>query len=251
MTTEERPSSTCPRPLRRDAQRNRDALLTAARDAFAEHGLEAPLEQVAKGAGVAIGTLYRHFPTRLDLVQAIFAEKLQAWLMAAERAAAMDDAWEGFCLYLETTCELQADDRGFNDLTSMRLPVSGCLEGTQNRILELGVRIVARAQEQGAVRADITHQDLAFVIWSHSRVTEATRGIAPRAWRRHLYLLLDAFRADRAHPLPEPPLTHDELYRAMLRLGGSGACAGSSRGTGQPDSAAWTGSRGREVSPSA
>lgn len=226
MATDQPALETPARPLRRDAQRNRDALLAAARECFAEHGLEAPLEQVAKRAGVAIGTLYRHFPARVDLVQALFAEKLSAWLDAAEQAAAMPDAWAGFCLYVETMCALQADDRGFNDLTSIRLPAAACIERTQARIHQLGIQIVERAQEQGALRPDVTPEDLAFLIWSHSRITEATHGIAPGCWRRYLHLMLDAFRADRAHPLPEPPLTPDQLYAAMVRLGGSGACAG-------------------------
>ncbi|MEH0424994.1 TetR/AcrR family transcriptional regulator [Streptomyces stelliscabiei] len=212
------------RPLRRDAQRNREALLTAARSCFAEQGMEAPLEQVAKRAGVAIGTLYRHFPTRLDLVQATFAGKLAVWREAAEKAVTMDDAWAGLCHFLETMCELQSQDRGFNDLASIRLPESACLAGAQTRIRELGVHIVERAQEQGSLRPDLTPEDLAFVIWSHSRVTEATHAIAPDAWRRHLYLLLDGFRTDRAHPLPAPPLTGEQLYRAMISLGGNGAC---------------------------
>lgn len=76
------------------------------------------------------------------------------------------------------------------------------------------------------MREDVTPEDLAFVIWSHSRITEATCGIAPTAWRRHLHLMLDAFRADRAHPLPEPPITPDQLYRAMVQLGGYGTCTG-------------------------
>jgi AcrR family transcriptional regulator len=214
------------RPLRRDARRNRDALLGAAGACFAAHGLEAPLEQVARRAGLAIGTLYRHFPTRLDLVQAVFAEKTAVWQAAAERAVNMDDAWAGLCHFLETMCELQSVDRGFNDLASMRLPETACLAGAQTRIRELGVRIVERAREQGTLRPDLTPEDLAFVIWSHSRITEATHDIAPGAWRRHLHLLLDGFRADRAHPLPEPSLTPDQLYRAMTRLGGSAACSG-------------------------
>jgi AcrR family transcriptional regulator len=209
------------RPLRRDAQRNRDSLLAAARAVFAEHGMQASLEQVAKRAGVAIGTLYNHFPARLDLVQEVFAGKLATWVAAAEQALSMDDAWEGLCLFLETMCELQARDRGFNDFASIRLPENACLAGQQTRIHDLGVRIVERAQEQGRLRPDLAPEDLAFIIWSHSRIIEATDGIAPHAWRRHLYLMLDGFRAERAHPLPEPPLTPTQLYRAMLRLGGA------------------------------
>jgi len=211
----------CPPPLRRDAQRNREALLAAARAHFAAHGIDAPLDQVARDAGLAIGTLYRHFPTRLDLIQALFAGKLQSWLEAAERAAALDDAWQGFVLFTEAMCQLQADDQGFNDLVSMRLPEAAGLAAAQDRIGDLAARIIGRAQEQGSLRPDLTTEDLAFVIWSQSRINQATRGVAPRAWRRHLYLMLDGFRADRAHPLPEPPLTVEQAYRAMLGLNGT------------------------------
>src|SRR5687768_4230101 len=96
------PTTASARPLRRDAQRNRDSLLAAARAVFAEHGMQASLEQVAKRAGVAIGTLYNHFPARLDLVQEVFAGKLATWVAAAEQALSMDDAWDGLCLFLET-----------------------------------------------------------------------------------------------------------------------------------------------------
>lgn len=232
MSTDQHPEQRPGRPLRRDAYRNRAALLDAARDAFAEHGLEAPLEQVARSAGVAIGTLYRHFPTRLDLVQAIFGEKLQAWLEAAEQAAGMDDAWAGFSFYLGRLCDLQAGDRGFNDLASMSLPVAPCTAQIQARIYQLGLQIFERAQRSGAVRADLAFEDLAFLIWSHSRITEATQGIAPDAWRRHLHLMLDAFRADLAHPLPVPPLTADQLERAMRRLGAAGSCRESAESAG-------------------
>jgi hypothetical protein len=156
----------------------------------------------------------------MDLVQEVFAGKLATWVAAAEQALNMDDAWQGLCLFLETMCELQARDRGFNDFASIRLPENACLSGQQARIHDLGVRIVERAREQGRLRPDLVPEDLAFVIWSHSRIIEATDGIAPHAWRR-LYLMLDSFRAEHAHPLPEPPLTPNQLYRAMLRLGGA------------------------------
>jgi AcrR family transcriptional regulator len=223
------------RGQRSDARRNREALTRAARAAFAAHGLDAALEQVARDAGVSIGTLYRHFPTRVDLVQAVFTDRLENLLATAERAAALPDAWAGFRLYVEAHCELQAEDRGFDDLAGIRLPNSSRIDAIQERILQLGVGIVEGAQRQGALRTDVTVEDLAFVIWSQGRVAQATRGIAPRAWRRHLHLILDAFRPDRASPLTEPPLTRDELYQAMVRLGGSGPCGSSeqtSRDTG-------------------
>jgi AcrR family transcriptional regulator len=136
------PTDGAARGLRSDARRNRDALLRAAREAFAVHGLDAALEQVARDAGVSIGTLYRHFPARIDLVQAVFTDRLEELLAAAERAAAMPDAWAGLRLYLEATCELQASDRGFDDLAGIRLPNSSCLDAIQDRILRLGVAMV-------------------------------------------------------------------------------------------------------------
>src|SRR6185436_13456757 len=95
------------RPLRKDAQRNRAALLDAARLVFAQEGLDAALEGIARRAGVAIGTLYRHFPTRMDLVGAVIVEKKRAWIEAAEAATKMEPAWDGLVFFLERVCELQ------------------------------------------------------------------------------------------------------------------------------------------------
>ena len=212
----------CSPRLRRDAQANREPLLAAAQARFAADGLDASLVQVAKDAGLAIGTLYRHFPTRLDLIQAVSAEKLQRWLQAAERADALDDAWTGFVAFIEAMCQLQANDQGFNDLISMRLPEAAGFPASQDRIGEIATHIIGRAQQQGSLRPDLTFEDLAFVIWSQNRINQATREVAPHAWRRHLYLLLDGFRAEGAHPLPEPPMTSEQAYQAMVGLNGTG-----------------------------
>jgi AcrR family transcriptional regulator len=207
------------RRLRKDAQRNRAALLDAARTAFAQEGLDAALEGVARRAGLAIGTLYRHFPTRMDLVGAIVAEKQRAWIEAAEAAVEMEPAWDGFAFFLERVCELQADDRAFNDVASMRFSNAPRIEAARKRAHELTRRIVERAQAEGSLRSDITVEDMAFIVWAHTRVSEATNAIDPRAWRRYLALTLDGFRAAAAHPLPSPPLRPRQVLRAQLRLG--------------------------------
>ncbi|MFD7605551.1 TetR/AcrR family transcriptional regulator [Streptomyces mirabilis] len=211
-------SETLAKPLRRDAQRNRDAIVAAARTAFSEQGLGASLEGVAREAGVAIGTLYRHFPTRLDLVETLFNAKYSELLTTAEEAAAMDDAWEGFCRYLEKLCQLQACDRAFNDLVSARLPLHVAGRKMYERTKELGIQIMRNAQEQGVLRGDVTAQDIAFVIWSQAGIIQATRTIAPQAWRRHLHLMLDAFRTEGAHELPEPPLTSQQVDQTLVTL---------------------------------
>ncbi|MFF4752067.1 TetR/AcrR family transcriptional regulator [Streptomyces sp. NPDC002514] len=206
------------RPLRRDAQRNRDAILAAARRSFAEQGLGASLEGIAREAGVAIGTLYRHFPSRLDLVEELFTAKFTELLDAAEAAAGMDDAWDGFCHYLEKLCELQACDRAFHDLVSARLPLHALGRGMFERAKGLAAEIFAKAQEQGTLRDDVTPQDIAFVIWSQAGIIQATRTVAPTAWRRHLHLMLDAFRAPCAHELAEPPLTPQQVDASLVAL---------------------------------
>ncbi|MFD5574822.1 TetR/AcrR family transcriptional regulator [Streptomyces cadmiisoli] len=206
------------KPRRRDALRNREAIVAAAREAFAEEGLEASLEGVARRAGVAIGTVYRHFPTRLDLVEEVFAEKFARLVDVAEQAAAMTDAWEGFCFFLEQYGELQQCDLAFNALTAARLPAHTGIAQFNERIKEIFTAILKNAQQQGVVRGDITGEDIAFVAWSLVGIIQATRAVAPRAWRRHLYLMLDAFRADCARELPEPPLSPQQVEQTIPAL---------------------------------
>jgi AcrR family transcriptional regulator len=223
------------RRVRRDVQRNREALITAAREVISSHGIDAPLEHIARRAGVGIATLYRHFPTRVALVDAILTSAVQAYVEIARRALAMEDAWAGFVYYLERTCELEAADRGINDMMSMRLPGAVIAEATKKQMFELVVQIMRRAQDSGRLRADVTPEDLALLTWATGRIVEATAEVAPRAWRRHLGLLIDAFRAENAHELPVRPLTPRQVYRAMIRLGGR--CTGGGSGSREASAA--------------
>jgi len=222
MTTADRPSDLPrpTRPLRRDAQRNRAAIVAAALQVFCDHGLEAPLEEIARRAGVGIGTLYRRFPSRVELLDAVLADTIQAHVDAAQQALAIDDPWDGFTHYLEETCRLQAADRGLNDVMGMRFPRATAVEAAKARLFEVVAQVVDRAQQSGQLRADLTLEDLAVVTWANTRILQAVRAAgAPDAWRRHLGFLLDGFRADRAHPLPQPPLSPRQVHRAMLTLG--------------------------------
>ncbi|MEV0619096.1 helix-turn-helix domain-containing protein [Nonomuraea sp. NPDC050404] len=176
------------RPLRRDAQRNRDALVAAAKEVLAERGLQAPLDAVAKRAGLAIGTLYRHFPERGDLIDEIMDGKVTRWAELAGKALEAEDAWEGLVRFLEHTCEMQARDRAFTELA--------CLVHLEDKAEVRGMveRLVERAQRAGALRADIDHTDLALFVMANSRVAE----VAPGQWRRHFHLMIDALRARAA-----------------------------------------------------
>src|SRR6201993_4971680 len=95
-------------PRRRDALERHDKLIAAAQHEFAAHGVDASLEKIARDAGVAIGTLYRHFPTRLDLLMAAFQPRLQEFLDGANKALEISDPWEGLVYYLEHLFGMQA-----------------------------------------------------------------------------------------------------------------------------------------------
>jgi AcrR family transcriptional regulator len=208
------------KPLRRDAQRNRDLLVAAARRAFAARGLDVPLEDIAKEAGVSIGTLYNRFPTRGALVEAALAGKVAGMVARAETAATMADPWDGFAWFLARCCETQAADRGYNELCVRVLPDTPEIDRLKARGHELVQVIVDRAQQAGQLRADFHDGDLAFVLWSTTTVIDATASTSPEAWRRYLAFLLDGLRASAAHPLPGPPLSQDEVADAMRTHGG-------------------------------
>ena len=206
---------TTPAALRQDAQRNRERILEAAREAFKEHGLDAPLDEIARRAGVGIATLYRRFPTRDALIEEVFVDGIRSFEQLAEDALQIDDPWTAFSTFIEQMCERQAENWGLKDLMCMRFPDSKLMADKRKRARTTVQRLLARAQAEGAVRADVTPEDIEFVFWSNGRIVEATRDVAPNAWRRNLALMLDAFRAENAHPLPERSLTNRELHRSM------------------------------------
>ena len=209
-------------PRRRDAQERHDRLLAAARREFAAQGVAASLERIARDADVAIGTLYRHFPTRLDLLIAALEPRLREFTDGSEKAMEIDDPWEGFVSYLENLFRVQAGDRGFNDFLSRRFPGSVETERIHDQMCRQIEEVLTRAQEAGEARPDITQADIVNLIWSNGRMMDATSTTAPTAWRRPLYLMLDAYRAERAHPIPEPPMTDKQLYDAMVHLSTAG-----------------------------
>src|SRR5436305_10369575 len=100
-----------PRPLRRDAERNRQRILRAAAEVFTTRGLQVSLDDVAQHAGVGVGTVYRRFPDKESLVEALFEERIQAMVALAEKALAEPDSWTGLVTFLESACAELATDR--------------------------------------------------------------------------------------------------------------------------------------------
>jgi AcrR family transcriptional regulator len=202
------------RPLRRDAQANRDRIVAAARAAFAEHGIDASVEEIARRAGVGMGTLYRRFPTKGDLVDAVFEETLAELGAVAREALAAADAWDGFRTFLERAFVLHVENRGLKDVVLTRAPSRAKAEAARTRLRPLIARLAARAQAEGALRSDFSPADVPVLFWSVAAVIEATGAIAPDFWRRQLGFLLDGLRAEAATPALHAPLTRGQLDRA-------------------------------------
>jgi AcrR family transcriptional regulator len=203
---------------RRDAQRNHELLVEAARELFMEQGVEAPLEEVARRAGLGIGTLYRHFATRDALVEAIVERRMGELLTIAEAALAEPDGWDGLVRLLERTLELQAADRMLKDVLMRYSPETARLESAREEVRRLFEQILVRARDEGTLRRDFALPDLALLLWSFAPVIDATAKVAPNAWRRHLRWLLDGLRADAAGDQTEAVLTDDELRASMRAL---------------------------------
>jgi AcrR family transcriptional regulator len=205
------------RQLRTDAERNRARIIEAATAAFARGGLDVPLEEVADDAGVGIGTLYRRFSGREELIGACFERRLAQYASAAEEGLVAPDGWTGFSTYLERVCAMQAADRGLADVLNRSLPNAKALEAYRSRGYELSVQLIQRAQSEGSLRTDVVAEDLALLFMANAGVVEVTRGAARDAWRRFLAIFLDGLRAEGAGPLPPPP-TPRQTMRAMRRL---------------------------------
>jgi AcrR family transcriptional regulator len=205
------------RPLRRDAQANRDRIVATARAAFASEGTDVTVEEIARRAAVGMGTLYRHFPAKEDLIDAVLEDAFAAFVGAAEQALAEPDAWVGFRGFFERVFALHAENRGLKDVIATRAHGRARAEAMRRRMRPLLRRLIERAQEQGSLRADFTAEDMPLVFWTGGRVIEATGTVAPEYWRRYLGLLLDGLRAEAATPLPHPPLTRAQLDHATRR----------------------------------
>ena len=212
-------STTDPKTLRSDARRNRERLVASARELFASAGVNVPVEEITHHAGLGMGTLYRHFPTKEELIDAVLEDAFAELVGAAEQAAADDDAWAGFTGFLEQALALHAANRGLKDVLATNSQGAQRAEAMRARIRPLLRRTIERAQEQGTLRSDFTAEDLPLVFWTGGRVIETTASVAPDHWRRYLGLLLDGLRAEAARPLPQPPLTRAQLVRATRREG--------------------------------
>ncbi len=208
------------KPLRADAERNRERIVSAAARLFAEQGLSVPLEDVARAAGVGVATLYRRFPTRTDLAIAAFERNMASYEEAVDKALENPNPWEAFQNLVYQVCALQASDPGLRALLTTAFPASSVIEQRATEAMDKLGQVIARAQQDGTLRPDIGVGDIVVMLLADQGVLEATREHAPDAWRRFAALMVDAFRVGPREGLPPPTPPAEELRSSIAMLTG-------------------------------
>jgi AcrR family transcriptional regulator len=207
--------------LRRDARHNRDQIIAAARTAYAQAGLDVPMREIARQAGVGIATLYRRFPTARDLVTAVFEDRFAACMTAIDQALADPDPWQGFALFIRTVCELQVADRGFTEAFYAQHPGPDRVQAQREDVLARFADLTRRAQDSGQLRPDFAPADLSLILLATSGLRGPGAGATLAASRRLVAYLLESFQAPARAALP--PAIELPAPQLGTRAAGGGA----------------------------
>ncbi|KAA9155162.1 TetR/AcrR family transcriptional regulator [Amycolatopsis acidicola] len=194
------PRTATTRPLRRDAERNRQRMIAAAREVFRERGFETTLDDVAAKAGLGVGTVYRRFPNKEHLVEAMFAERLDEIGELAQEALKRGDAWQAFTDFLWHAAESIAADRGLHDVMVSKAFGHERVAEARDRLVPLVQELVDRAQRSGCLRKDFEPQDMIVLFKMLGAAAQYTHPISDDLWKRYFALVLDSLRGR-----PEPP----------------------------------------------
>jgi AcrR family transcriptional regulator len=189
------------RPLRKNAQRNRDALVAAAREVLGRRGLQAPLDEIAQTAGVGNATLYRHFPTREDLLHAVFVDQLDRWTAIMDAALAMDDPWAALRTYLTEVYQLQAGNRAVAEMVAAADFGRQDWETFEDQL----TRLLTRARRSGRLRPDVTITDIVIMLAANAGVVSQFGEQAAAASARLAALLIDGLQEHAATYAPPAP----------------------------------------------
>jgi AcrR family transcriptional regulator len=205
--------------LRADAARNRERTLEAAAEVFAERGLGATLNDVAHHAGLGIGTVYRRFPNKEALIEALFENKVSEAVALATEALAHPNAWDGVVTFLERMLQIQVLNKGFRDVLLHGPQGEDLAANFRSRITPPVTQLIGRCQAEGSLRADFVVEDVSMLIIMIGSVADYTRDDDPELWRRYLTLFVDGLATLRSSvsPLGAVP-TAGVVAHAMGRL---------------------------------
>jgi len=214
-------ATTVARPLRKDAERNRQRILEAAREVFAERGLGVSLDDIAKHAGVGVGTVYRRFPDKELLIDALFEDRVGEILNAASESLDVKDPWLAVAGFLQRALELQVEDRALKELLLSTTESHARIEHARRRIQPVIATLLERAQRAGVLREDLAVSDLVLIQHAIGEVADYSREAAPEVWRRMLVIALDGLRPDRRRvtPMPVAPLDDEQISCSMRDWG--------------------------------
>jgi AcrR family transcriptional regulator len=195
---------------RADATRNREAVLVAAREGFAEIGLDCGMDEVARRAGLGVGTVYRHFPNKELLIKALIEDHFISLAERGAQALEEDDPWEAFCDFMRWTAQLGARDRGLAEVLGHR-PEQGQAAAVGTGLVETTATLIANAQASGKMRKDAIVEDVPTMVCGLGGATGAPAESFPgQNWERLLEIILDGLRATPGQPpLPAPKRTFE------------------------------------------
>jgi AcrR family transcriptional regulator len=186
------PSHPLDRPLRADAQRNRERILAAAREVFGAHGADAQMDDVARVAGVGVGTVYRHFPHKEALMGELVAQRFAAFCASAREAVdAGGDPWDAFEGLVRRNAEIMARDATVQHAISSEPGAWAAAEPYRLELLRLAGELIDRAHAAGRLREDFSVDDMPALMCGLS----ATMAQPAFDWRRHLDIVLAGIRA--------------------------------------------------------
>jgi len=209
------------RPLRRDAERNRQRILHAAAQVFTQRGLDATLDDVARQAGVGVGTVYRRFPDKETLVGELFQDRIDAMVTVAEQALGAPDPWQALVSFLEYAAASMAGDLGLRQLMMFATYGKDRVAYARERMRPVVSKLVERAQAAGALRRDFSATDVPLIAYMLASAGEYAGPVQPDLWRRYLALIIDGMRATTGDVtgLPVPALSAEDIERSMRAHG--------------------------------
>src|SRR3954447_8312242 len=204
--------------LRRDAERNRQRILEAARELFAERGLGVTLNDVAHHAGVGVGTVYRRFPDKELLIDTLFQEHLDEWARIYEEGLADPDPWHAVVSTHQRALELWANNRGLKEILLGSPHASKRATQQRAQLHPLAAKLIERAQAAGSVRSDATTQDYGVVLMMVGAVMDAAEDVDPQLWRRYLRIALQGLRPEGTplDPLSVPAVAPEQMEQLLI-----------------------------------